>query len=89
MNPLLLVASLLLLGSGPHIARWSRARPAMLTFIDGFVLVSVGGLVLLDVVPHALERADLTAVGLGEVGVQLDHLGRRAGLGVEARAALL
>ena len=77
MNHLLLIASLLLLGSGPLIARWSRARPAMLTFIDGFVLVSVGGLVLLDVVPHALERADLLALGFMVAGFMLPSMAER------------
>lgn len=77
MNHLLLVASLLLLGSGPLIARWSRARPAMLTFIDGFVLVSIGGLVLLDVVPHALERADLLALGFMLAGFMLPSMAER------------
>jgi hypothetical protein len=59
VNHALLLSSLGLLGSGPLFARWSRSRPTLLTFIDGFVLVSLGGLVLLDVVPHALATADV------------------------------
>jgi uncharacterized membrane protein YraQ (UPF0718 family) len=61
MTPVLLVASLAALGTGPLIARVARARPQMLAFIDGFVLVTIGGLVLLDVVPHALEHRDVIA----------------------------
>lgn len=77
MTHLLLVTSLLLLGSGPLIARLSRARPAMLTFIDGFVLVSIGGLVLLDVVPQALERADVLALLCMVAGFTLPSLAER------------
>ncbi len=77
MTHVLLLSSLGLLGSGPLFARWSRAKPAMLTFIDGFVLVSIGGLVLLDVVPHALERADLLALLCMVAGFTLPSLAER------------
>ena len=57
----LLLASLAMLASGPLLARFARTRPQLLAFIDGFVLLSIGGLVLLDVLPPAITRRDLTA----------------------------
>lgn len=58
MSHALLLASMAGLGSGPLVARSATSRPQMLAFIDGFVLITIGGLVLLDVVPHALTHRD-------------------------------
>ena len=104
MTHALLLSSLGLLGSGPLFARLSRSRPAVLTFIDGFVLVSIGGLVLLDVIPHALAESDLLAIvcmvagfALPSVAERLLHFGVRqthlavvvlAMLGVAVHSAL-
>jgi hypothetical protein len=46
-----LVATLLALAAGPALYAAARSRPAMLAFLDGFVLVSIAGLVVLEVVP--------------------------------------
>lgn len=77
MSHALLLSSLGLLGSGPLLARLSRSRPAMLSFIDGFVLVSIGGLVLLDVIPHALAEADVLALLCMVAGFALPSLAER------------
>ena len=42
-----LLATLLALAAGPALYTAARARPAMLAFLDGFVLVSIAGLVVL------------------------------------------
>ncbi|BAH39872.1 hypothetical membrane protein [Gemmatimonas aurantiaca T-27] len=58
----LLPASLGALVIGPLLSRYARSRPSVIAFVDGFIVVSIGGLVLLDVVPHALEHRDLIAM---------------------------
>ena len=65
------------LGSGPLIASSVKARPQMLAFIDGFVLITIGGLVLLDVIPHAIEHHDLWAGLFMLVGFSLPTLAER------------
>lgn len=50
---LLLIATLAALLSGPVLYVVAQRRPALLSFLDGFVLVSIAGLVLLDAVPEA------------------------------------
>jgi uncharacterized protein len=77
MSSTLLLSSLGALATGPLIARLVRARPQMLAFIDGFVLVSIGGLVLLDVVPHALEHRDLIAALCMAVGFALPTIAEK------------
>ena len=77
MNHALLFASMAGLGTGPLVARAANARPQMLAFIDGFVLVTIGGLVLLDVIPHALEHRDLWAGLFMLAGFTLPNLAER------------
>jgi len=77
MNHALLLASMAGLGTGPLVARAAKARPQMLAFIDGVVLVTIGGLVLLDVIPHALEHRDLWAGLFMLAGFTLPNLAER------------
>ena len=77
MTHVLLFASLAGLGTGPLFARASKAQPRMLAFIDGFVLVTIGGLVLLDVIPHALAQRDLWAGLFMLAGFTLPNLAER------------
>jgi uncharacterized membrane protein YraQ (UPF0718 family) len=56
---LLLVASLLALLLGPLSLTASRGRPGVLAAIDGLVFVAIGGLVLIHVLPQAVEVAGL------------------------------
>ena len=58
----LLPGSLGTLAVGPLISRYIRSRPAVFAFIDGFIVVSIGGLVLLDVLPQALGQRDIIAL---------------------------
>ena len=77
MNHALLFASMAGLATGPLVARAAKARPQMLAFIDGFVLVTIGGLVLLDVIPHALEHRDLWAGLFMIAGFTIPNLAER------------
>jgi uncharacterized membrane protein YraQ (UPF0718 family) len=53
MHLTLLLATLAALLSGPLIYAAARERVSLLAFLDGFVLVSIAGLVLLEAVPGA------------------------------------
>jgi len=74
---LLLPAALLALGAGPALMAAARTRNGVLGFLDGFMLVAIGGLVLLEVVPHALVERDLLAGGFLLVGFALPTLAER------------
>jgi len=73
----LLLASVAALGTGPIIANASRGRPELLAYLDGFVLITVGGLVMLDVVPGAISHRDLWAALLMLIGFTLPTLAER------------
>ena len=77
MSSALLLTSLGALGSGPLLAKSARTRPQMLAFIDGFVLVTIGGLVLLDIIPHALEHRDVFAALFMVLGFALPTIAER------------
>ncbi|QHS09886.1 hypothetical protein [Sinimarinibacterium sp. NLF-5-8] len=55
----LLLATLAALLSGPLWYAAARHRPALLSFLDGFVLVSISGLVLIEVLPEASTSGGL------------------------------
>lgn len=82
MNLLALLATLAALLSGPLLYALARRRPAFLAFLDGFVLVSIAGLVLLEVVPGAYGEGGLWSLAflaLGAVGPTLvEHTLHRA-----------
>ena len=73
----LLLATLAALALGPAIAHLASRQAALLTFVDGFVLICIGGLVLFDVVPHALEHGDLLALVFIVAGFVLPGLAER------------
>jgi len=77
MTSLLLPAALLALCTGPLLMVVARSRDGILGFIDGFMLVTIGGLVLLEVVPHALAERDLVAGGFLLIGFALPTLAER------------
>ncbi len=77
MPSALLLSSLAVLGSGPLLARSARSRPQMMAFIDGFVLVTIGGLVLLDIIPHAIEHRDAFALLFMVVGFALPTMAEK------------
>lgn len=74
MTVLPLLATLTALMSGPLFYVIARRRPAFLAFLDGFVLVSIAGLVLLEVLPGAYGDGgawSLAFVALGALGPSL------------------
>ncbi len=77
MTSFLLPAVLLALCTGPLLMVVARSRDGILGFIDGFMLVTIGGLVLLEVVPHALAARDLLAGGFLLLGFALPTLAER------------
>jgi uncharacterized membrane protein YraQ (UPF0718 family) len=63
-----LLASLLALALGPFLATWARRfRPSTIA-VDSFVLVVLGGLVLLHILPHALQATGLWALLIAAAG---------------------
>lgn len=73
-----LIATLAALMCGPLLYVLAHPRPALLAFLDGFVLVSIAGLVLLEVVPGAYGEGgawSLAFLALGAVGPTLVEQG--------------
>ncbi len=87
----LLVLSLLALAIGPLLHQLARVTGSMLAALDGFVFVTIGGLVFLHIVPEAYHLAGwpaLLAVGVGLLGPGLvEH--RLRGLARQAHAIAL
>lgn len=76
--PLALLATLAALAAGPALARVLARRPGGFAFLDGFVVVSVAGLVLLGTLPEALARADLRGPAFLLLGALAPTLAERA-----------
>ena len=77
---LLLLLSLLPLCFGPLLVLGLQRVPAVIPALDGFVLVSVGGIALLHVLPDCVAHGGWTALAAGVVGFALPFLlERRAG----------
>jgi hypothetical protein len=72
--------SILALGVGPALARVAGRLPTLPTVVDGFVLVSVAGLVALHVLPHSVELAGPWALGAAAVGLGFPALAERTPL---------
>jgi uncharacterized membrane protein YraQ (UPF0718 family) len=77
MSIQLLLATLLALLSGPPLYAVARRQPALLSFLDGFVLISITGLVLLEVLPESFATGgifSLVFVAAGMLGpTALEH----------------
>lgn len=74
MNLVLLTATLAALLSGPLLYAAARDRAPLLAFIDGFVLVAITGLVLVEVLPEAFGSGGWWSIGfmlLGALGPTL------------------
>lgn len=74
---LALLLSLAALVVGPALHRIASTRPATLPVLDGFVFVSVGGLVLLHILPHGLHVARWGAAAAALCGLVGPGLGER------------
>ena len=57
-----LIFSIVALALGPIAHHLARSAGSMLSLLDGFVLAAIGGLVLLDVVPHSLDLVGWLAI---------------------------
>ncbi len=93
MHLALLLATLAALLAGPLIYAVAHKRPSLLAFLDGFVLVSIAGLVLLDVVPGAVVDGGPWSAAfllLGLLGPTIfEHLLSRARRGAHIAALAL
>ncbi len=69
MSVQLLFATLLALLSGPPLYAVARRQPALLSFLDGFVLISITGLVLLEVLPEAFSTGGLLSLAFVAAGM--------------------
>ncbi len=65
----LLALSIAVLAIGPLLIGFVQRFGQVLLALDGFVLVSVGGIVLADVIPHALEHGGGLAVPIVLLGL--------------------
>lgn len=78
-----LIATLLAVAAGPPLAGLARRLRATTIALDAFVLVVLGGLVLLHILPHAVEGAGIWSfaaagaafllAGFAERGLHLHH----------------
>ncbi len=64
----------------PFFAEGFRRRPGVAAFLDGFVLVAIGALVLGDVLPTAFGAAGWTALAAALVGLAVPTFAERMGL---------
>lgn len=64
-----LIASLVAPLLGPITSRLTPRFPAIATILDGFMLVTIGGLILLDVLPHSYASAGPIVVVLAALGL--------------------
>lgn len=72
-------SALLALGLGPLLYRFSRAQPALMPALDGFVLVSVGGLVTLFLLPRSIDAIGIWAIAAVLAGLAIPTLVERFG----------
>lgn len=77
-----LVLSLVALLVPPALVGRLGERPSAAALLDGLVLATIGGLVLLDVLPEALEGAGWWALAAVVAGFALPALAERGGLRV-------
>ncbi len=64
-----LIASLLTLLVGPLLLRLARANRTLLPFLDGFMLVAIGTLVLFEVLPESFRAAGWSMLPLAALGL--------------------
>jgi len=68
-----LIVCLFALALGPLLYQLSNARFQSYAFLDGFVLVAVGGLVLLEILPRTVISIGVPAVAVAVLGFLLPH----------------
>ncbi|GEM_PF-2700870 len=91
-----LAAGIAALGVAPLIIALLRPWSRSLSFLDGFIFVAMGGLILLDILPESVERVGWTALLLAGVGLMAPawlesvfrNLGRQVHLAAMALAVV-
>ncbi len=83
---LALVAALGALVLGPVLYRFSRTRPWLHALLDGFLITSIGGLVLIELLPPAVGAAGGAALAAAIAGLAAPMLGEKLGGIAEQRA---
>ncbi len=66
---ILLIASIAALLLGPPLLKLASNSPWALRFLDGFVYIAIGGLVLLHVLPEVVEISGWWAIGAALIGM--------------------
>jgi hypothetical protein len=74
ISVLLAIAALF---AGVAIVPAARRRPALMSGIDGFAIVTVGGILLLDLMPYSFARAGWWAIVAAAVGMAIPYLFER------------
>jgi len=78
MNASLLILTLGAILGGPALYAFARTQPRALSFLDGFIFVSISGLVLLDVLPETIEAGGLVSGLCALAGAALPSVFERA-----------
>ena len=71
---LFVICSLIALGIGPLAVNLSRGNRSFFSALEGFVLISVGGIVLFHVLPHSFKVSGAWAVGAMFMGLMMPML---------------
>ena len=83
----LLLSSLALI-AGPFVMAWASRRAATREGLDGFILVTLGGIVCLHIAPEAWEVAGVAALATGLLGLAFPALLERVFRSALSRAHL-
>ncbi len=71
---------------GPLLQRLSRRTPFALSLLDGFMVVAISGLILIDILPHSFESAGWPVVPIALCGLFIPTILERARHRLGARA---
>ncbi len=69
--------SILALVSGPFLYAWGRRRPTAKQILDGFVLITVAGIVCVYIIPDALRYGGMSALAFLVAGLAFPVLVER------------
>ncbi len=64
-----LLYSIVALLAGPFIYMWGRRKPVIRQMLDGFVLITVAGIVCVHIIPDSIESGGLIALVFLTVGL--------------------
>ncbi len=72
------ILSILALISGPFIYAWGRRRPASKQILEGFILITIAGIVCVFIIPDALHHGGIAALGFLVAGLAFPVVLERA-----------